>query len=107
MQVIAAASGRTVPAGPTPTDHELVELHRTMFAYAGTYTLEVGKVIHHVDMSWNELWTGTDQIRPFAVEGNTLTLATRLTDQASGTEGDYVVVWEKVAVIAVPCAVQT
>ena len=106
MQVIAAAGGRPLPAGPTPTDNERVALHSTMFAYAGTYTLEVGKVLHHVDMSWNELWTVTDQIRPFEVNGNTLTFSTRVRDHASGTEADYVVVWEKVAVIATPCAVQ-
>lgn len=59
MQVIGAASGRMVPAAPTPSDNERVALHNTMFAYAGTYSVEAGKVIHHVDISWNELWTGT------------------------------------------------
>jgi hypothetical protein len=68
-----------------------------MFAYAGTYSVEAGKVIHHVDISWNEVWTGTDQTRFFEVNGNTLTLTTRIADPAGGTEAHYVVVWEKVA----------
>ena len=68
-----------------------------MFAYAGTYSVEAGKVIHHVDISWNETWTGTDQIRLFEVSGNTLTVTTRITDPANGTEAHYAVVWEKVA----------
>jgi 8-oxo-dGTP diphosphatase len=97
MQVIGAASGRTVPTNPTPPDNERVALHDTMFAYAGTYSIEAGKVIHHVDISWNEVWTGTDQIRLFEVNGSTLTLTTHLTDPASDTEVHYAVVWEKVA----------
>ena len=96
MQVIAAANGRIVPAGPTPPDNERVALYDTMFAYAGTYSVEADKVIHHVDISWNEAWTGTDQIRHFQLEGNTLTLTTRITDSASNTEAHYAVVWEKV-----------
>ncbi len=86
-----------VPADPTPPDNERVALLDTMFAYAGTYSVEAGKVIHHVDVSWNEVWTGTDQIRLFEVNGDTLTLTTRITDPASDTESHYAVVWEKVA----------
>jgi Lipocalin-like domain len=96
MQAIGAASGRIVPAAPTPPDHERVALHDTMFAYAGRYSVEAGKVIHHVDISWNEVWTGTDQIRVFEVNGNTLTLATHARDPASDTEAHYALVWEKV-----------
>jgi Lipocalin-like domain len=59
--------------------------------------VEADKVIHHVDISWNETWTGTDQIRLFEVNGNTLTLTTRITDPASGTEAHYAAVWETVA----------
>lgn len=35
----------------------------TMFAYSGSYTVEADRVIHHVDMSWNEAWSDTDQLR--------------------------------------------
>lgn len=96
MQVIGAASDRIVPVGTTPPDNERVALHDTMFAYAGTYSLEVGKVIHHVDISWNEVWTGTDQTRHFEVNGDTLTLSMSVTDPAHDEETRYVVVWEKV-----------
>jgi len=97
MQVIGVAKGRVVPAGATPPDHERVALYDTMFAYAGTYSVEPGRVIHHVDVSWNEAWTGTDQARLFEVKGNTLTLTTRIADPVNGSEAHYVVVWEKVA----------
>jgi hypothetical protein len=97
MQVIGAAKGRIAAAGSTPADDKRLALYDSMFAYAGTYSVEVGRVIHHVDISWNEVWTGTDQTRLFEVNGNTLTLTTRIADPASDTEAHYTVVWEKVA----------
>jgi hypothetical protein len=97
MQTLGVAGGRRAPASPHPTDTERLALYDTMFAYGGTYSLEVGKVIHHVDISWNEGWTGTDQVRLFEVNGNTLTLTTRTADPATGAETHYAVVWERVA----------
>jgi hypothetical protein len=68
-----------------------------MFAYAGTYSIEAGKVTHHVDISWNQVWNGTDQVRSYEVNGDTLIISSRLFNPASGTEAQYVLVWEKVA----------
>jgi hypothetical protein len=96
MQVIGATSDRQPQAGPNPTENERLALYDSMFAYAGTYSVEANKVIHHVDISWNETWTGTDQIRLFEVNGNSLTITTRFTDPASDAEALYVLVWEKV-----------
>jgi hypothetical protein len=50
MQVIAAANGRIAPVGAAQPDNERVALYDTMFAYAGTYSVEADKVIHHVDI---------------------------------------------------------
>jgi hypothetical protein len=97
MQVIGAADQRPVPAGASPPEKERVALYDTMFAYAGTYSIEGGEVIHHVDISWNEVWTGTDQIRLFEVSGNMLTLTTHVPDPVTGAATHYAVVWEKVA----------
>ena len=96
MQAIGTTKGRIVPLNPTLRDEERVALHETMFAYAGTYSLEAGKVTHHVDISWNEVWNGTDQMRFYEVKGTTLTLTSRAIDPTSGREAQYVVVWEKV-----------
>ena len=52
---------------------EKVELFDTMFAYSGGYTVESDRIIHHVDLSWNEAWCGTDQVRFCVVDGDTLT----------------------------------
>ena len=95
MQVIGAAQDRAIAAGASPTERERAALYDTLFAYAGTYTIDGGQVVHHVDISWNEAWTGSDQVRRFEVRGNTLTLSTRIEDPATGTETHYALVWEK------------
>ncbi len=97
MQVIGAANDRIAPPGPMPPHRVRVMLYDTMFAYAGTYSVETDKVIHHVDISWNQVWTGTDQVRRFEVNGNTLTLTTRIADPAGATHTHYELVWERVA----------
>jgi hypothetical protein len=97
MQAIGAAEGRIVPTGSAPPDNERVALHNTMFAYAGKYSVEAGTVIHHVDISWNEVWTGTSQIRFFDVKGNTLIITAHFMDPGSDVETLYAVEWEKVA----------
>jgi hypothetical protein len=98
MQVIGAAKDRILPTGAVPSERERAALYDTMFAYAGTYRVHGGKVIHHVDVSWNETWTGTEQIRLFEVSGNTLTLSTRITDPATRMESHYALIWERLAV---------
>src|SRR5215213_10301286 len=60
MMALVVRSGRAPPAGPAPTSEEKVRLFDTMLAYAGTYTLDGDKVVHHVGVSWNQAWTGTD-----------------------------------------------
>jgi hypothetical protein len=61
---------RIKPCGLVPTDEERAKLEESMIAYAGTYTGDNGKLVHHIDISWNEAWTGTDQDRFYTVGGN-------------------------------------
>jgi len=57
------------------------------------------KVIHHVDISWNQSWTGTDLVRFYKLDGNTLTITTaRAQSVIDGEEGQFILVWEKVTV---------
>ena len=96
MQAIGTANNRVASSDSTPLDKVRAVLFDTMFAYAGTYSVEDGRVIHHVDVSWNEAWTGTDQVRRFEVHGSSLTLLTQVTDAASSSETQFVVRWDKV-----------
>ena len=97
MYAIATSDNRTKPSDVNSTPDERAKLHQSLVAYAGTYTVEGDKVIHRVDISWNEAWTGTDQIRFFKIDGNTLTVTTAVQKSPiDGREGRSVLVWEKV-----------
>jgi hypothetical protein len=97
MHAIGVASNRLPAADAAHSGHERMALYDTMFAYAGSYSVQPGQVVHHVDISWNEAWTGTDQARLFEVNGNILTLTTHSREAESGAITSYVVVWEKAA----------
>lgn len=97
MQVIGTASGRIVPHDVTPTDEEQAALHATMFAYAGAYSVADDKVTHHVELSWNESWNGTDQVRFFEIDGANLTITSRFIHPASGADARYILTWARVA----------
>ena len=98
MQAIGTADGRIVPQDVALADGERAILHRTMFAYAGTYSIGPDKVIHHVDISWNQIWNGTDQVRFYRLTGDTLTITQpRGRSEVDGREGQSVLVWQKVA----------
>lgn len=58
------------------TDQERVELFNTMGAYCGTYTVDGNTVTHHIDVSANENWTGTDLVRKFKLDGDRLVINT-------------------------------
>jgi Lipocalin-like domain len=97
MYVIFTADNRLKPLAADPTDEQRVKLHRTMAAYAGTYMLEGNKVTHHVDISWNEAWTGSEQVRFFKLDANTLTITTpHFKNPQDGREVIPVLVFEKV-----------
>jgi Lipocalin-like domain len=66
-------------------------------AYAGIYTLGDKQVIHHIDISWNQGCTGTDQVRFFELEGDTLTITTApYRRYLDGHESRSMLVWDNV-----------
>jgi hypothetical protein len=46
-------------------DEDRIEHHKQMVSYTGRYTIAGDKVIHHVDVAWNEAWIGTDLLRSY------------------------------------------
>jgi len=98
MYAIITWENRAAPHDVVPTDAERIKLFSTMMSYAGTYTFDAEKVIHHVDISWNQNWTGTDQVRFYKLDGNTLTITSALSRNfTDGREGRSILVWEKLA----------
>src|SRR5689334_16395849 len=75
MMSITVEEKREPPAGEVLTDEERVRLFKSIIsAYSGTYTVEGDNVIHDVNLSWNEAWTGTKQVRRFKVTGDELVI---------------------------------
>ena len=98
MYAIFTRDDRVAPRDVVPTDEEGVQLLGTMVAYAGTFSLGENVVVHHIDTSWNQAWTGTNQIRHFVLEGDTLTITTApYKSYLDGTMGRSILVWDKVS----------
>jgi hypothetical protein len=97
MYALFVAGGRVVPAGDQPTDGERVQLHKPMVAYAGTYTIAGDKVVHHIDIAWNNARLGSDQVRFFKLDGDRLTLTTeRNKSPIDGSQGFGVLEFERI-----------
>src|ERR1700694_284475 len=96
MYAIGVVEDRPKPRDLVPTNEEKVELQGSMFAYAGTYIADGEKVVHHVDISWNQSWTGTDLVRFYKLNGNTLTITTVPAQSAiDGEEGKFILTRKK------------
>jgi hypothetical protein len=69
--VIAAANRK-----PAANDEESAALLNTLLAYTGKFTTDGDKFTTKVDISWNELLTGQNQVRFFKLEDDKLTIRT-------------------------------
>ena len=79
------------------TDQQRADLCRTMIAYGGTYIFRGNSIEHHIDISWNELWTGTTVIRDIQKEGDRLVYTTKPAPfPRDGKMSINTLVWEKV-----------
>ena len=97
MMVIFVHSDRKKPLGAVATPAESDELLKGLVSYTGTYAIQGDTIVHHVDVSWNEAWTGTDQTRFYKFEGNRLSLATtKSLDPVEGKLSVRTLIWERV-----------
>jgi hypothetical protein len=69
--VIVAANRK-----PATNDEESAALLKSLMAYTGKFTIDGDKFTTKVDISWNELFTGQDQVRFFKLEGDKLFIRT-------------------------------
>jgi hypothetical protein len=98
MMVMIVGGERKKPAGAVATPEEAQALMTSMLAYAGTYTIDAQAktVVHHIDISWDQARTGTDQVRSYKLEGKRITLTTEPSaDPATGKKTVRTLVWEK------------
>ena len=61
---------------PGRSSAQQAALFRTMMAYSGRYCIEIDKFITKVDVSWNEEWTGSNQVRFYTLQGKRLEILT-------------------------------
>jgi lipocalin-like protein len=93
---VVLVGDRTKPVGPAPTDAEKIKLFSTLSAYSGKYVVDGDKVTHKIDVSWNEAWTGGDQVRFAKVDGNKLAITTAVNiDPRDGREGRGMLIFTK------------
>lgn len=97
VMALGVGTDRTSLSGTEPTDGQRAALFKSLFAYSGRYRLEGDKIVHEVEASWNESWTGTKQVRVAKVEGNELVVKTApFRSPQSGEEVVATALWERV-----------
>jgi hypothetical protein len=67
---------------PATTKEESAALLQSMVAYTGRYTVEHDRIITKPDVAWNEIYSGTEQVRYYTLAGDHL--AIRTAQQPSG-----------------------
>lgn len=79
MIVIVGRSDRKPLSGNRVTSSaaERAEAFSTVLAYAGPYSVEQGKVIHHIEACTYPNWIGSHQVRTMKLEGDRLTLVSQ------------------------------
>ena len=97
MLVIIVRGERKKPESlAAMTDQQRADLFRSLTAYSGTYEFDGKTVIHNIDISWNEAWTGTRQVRHFRREGNRVILETPAQPRpADGKVAVSTLTWER------------
>lgn len=73
---------------------EQAEAFRTFLAYAGSFTVNGEKVIHHVEVSSIENYVGRDLERNFLIDGERIALTTPPTPM-NGKVLIFELVWER------------
>ena len=79
------------------SDKERIDLFGTVVAYGGTYKFDGKEMKHNIDISWNEVWTNTTQVRDVKRDGDRLIYNTRPAPNAvDGRMSTTTLIWQKV-----------
>jgi hypothetical protein len=92
---ITTDSARQRPAGEKATDAEAQALYRSIIAYSGVYWVEGDKLYFDVDVSWNESWNGSRQVRSFEIAGNRMTIKADIVNPMTGKPAIHRVTFER------------
>jgi len=97
MLVLIGRNPRPKPTSIEGTTYqERADLFRTMTAYGGTYEFDGTTIKHHIDISWNEVWTGTTEVRSVTRDGERLVYTTSpFHFHTDGKLSVNTLIWEK------------
>lgn len=97
MNVAIMAASRPRYAGDDAlggTEEERARAAKTYLSYAGTYEIDDGEIVHHVQVSLFPNWVGGVQRRLYKLDGDRLTLSTAPM-LLGGIERRAYLVWER------------
>jgi hypothetical protein len=99
MMVIETSGDRPKPQDvESLSDQQRLELFSSLLAYAGTYEFDGKTIKHHIDVSWNEVWSGSIQERKVEKDGDRLIFRTiPAPSPFDGSMGYATLIWEKVS----------
>jgi hypothetical protein len=92
---ITTDSARRRPAGEKATDAEAQALYRSIIAYSGVYWVESDKLYFDVDVSWNESWNGSRQVRTFEISGDRMTIKADIVNPMTGKPAIHRVTFQR------------
>jgi hypothetical protein len=96
MMTLIVRGDRARPQGKAASAVEGAALFASMMSYGGTYRLAGDRVVHAIDIAWNESWKGTTQERFIARDGNRVRLSTPPSpDPVDGVLSVRTITWEK------------
>lgn len=97
MMAIITRGDRKAPTGRVANAAEAEALIRSMVAYGGTYECAGDTVTHHCDISWNQSFTGTRQVRTVTFTGDRLILSPPPSpDPTDGTMSVRRLTWKRI-----------
>jgi hypothetical protein len=97
MMVMMVKDTRPRPSDlASMTDPDRAELFKSMVAYGGSYTVEPDVVRHHLDISWNQIFTGADQVRNAEFRDGRFIMSTNPQPRSQdGQQAVSVMTWER------------
>jgi hypothetical protein len=97
MLALLVRGDRKLPAGIPVSNEEATGLFRGLVSYGGRWEVKGNEVFHYVDISANEVWTGSEQQRFFQFDGDRLRLSTPVNpDPIDGKMSVRSMLWERV-----------
>ena len=97
MSLMTSDRRPNIPDAAKMADQDRSELYKTMIAWGGTYTFDGKTLKFRVEVSWNEIWNGTEQMRHVKFDGKRMIWNTEPAIGAlDGKLRTSVFIWEKV-----------